>query len=113
MNLETGVIRLSSPSMGAEPWARTGDGKPRVERVVATARAAISRTMNASLNACGEDTATTTPPSRARDRRREAALQLPTGGQSLRLPEAGAYAGQEGRAHGGGLRNGRAQHLDL
>src|SRR6266446_2220065 len=122
MNFDTGVMRLSSFSIGAGPWAELRAGTISAS---SAARTAMTRTMNASLEyrlrfdpAAGplDGPAPACIARRASfcvRRRRKAALEAPAAREVSRLPQPGAHSREERGAHRRGLGNRGAKHLDV
>src|SRR5262249_7813919 len=118
MNLETGVIRTSSLSIGA--WARAEPvGAPSTSAIAVTSQ--IARFIGSS--SCVVSHASAGPldgmaparvPFLARGRghgRSESPLELPTAGELRRLPDPGPHAGEVGGAETSGLDHRGPKHV--
>src|SRR5262245_54662911 len=120
MNLETGVIRTSSLSIGA--WARTGSvDAPSASTIAATSHSV--RFIGSSSCLVSHPSAGTldgVAPARVpflaggcRHGRSESPLELPTAGELRRLPDTGPYTREIGCAETGGLDHRGTKHVGI
>src|SRR5262245_12241034 len=120
MNLETGVIRTSSLSIGA--WARAEPVEAASASPIAVtthiARFIGSSSCLASHPSAGtlDGVAPARVPFLARGRRHgrsESPLELPTAGELCRLPDPGPHAGEIRGAEAGGLDHRGPKHIGV